>query len=119
MAADKLGRGLHHNVRSPLNGAGKNGRGTRIVDHQRHALFVGDTGEPFDIGNVELGIAQGFGVDGPGFLVNCPTQAIEIICIDKPDVNAEPGQSVVEEVVGFHRKEMWWRRSRLQSPPGS
>ena len=61
---------------------------------------MGNAGQLFDVGNVELGIAQGLGVDGPGFGVDGCPQAVKVIGIDKAYVDAEAGQGVVEEVVG-------------------
>ena len=83
VAADILGGRLDHDVGSPLDGAGKNwGRGG-VVDHQGHALLVGDAGQPLDVGDVELGIAQGLSVDSPGFGVDGSAQAVEVVGIDK------------------------------------
>ena len=78
----------------------KNRRSGGIVDHQRHALLVGDAGQSFNVGDVELGIAQGLGVESPGFLVDGRPQAVKVVGIDKAYVDAEPRQGVVEEVVG-------------------
>ena len=66
MPADKFRGRLHHNIGSPLDGPGKNRGGGGIVDHQRHALLVGDAGQGLNLGNVELGIAQRLGVEGLG-----------------------------------------------------
>ena len=57
-------------------------------------------GQSFDVGNVELGIAQGLGVDSPGFRVNGRPQAVKIVGIDKAYLDAHPRQGVVEKVVG-------------------
>ncbi len=76
------------------------GEAAGVVDHQRHALLVGDSGQLFHVGNVELGIAQGFGVDSPGLRVDGGAQAVKVIRIDKADGDAETRQGVVEEVVG-------------------
>ena len=76
------------------------GVAARVVDHQGHALLVGDAGQLFNVGNVELGIAQGFGVDGPGFRVDGCPQAVKVVGIDKAHGDAEARQGVVEEVVG-------------------
>ena len=100
VATDILGGRLDHDVGSPLDGPGQNrGRGS-IVDHEWHALLVGDVGQPFNVDDVELGIAHGLGVDGPRLLVDCGAQAVKIIRVDKADVDAQLRQGVVEEVVG-------------------
>ena len=81
-------------------GRAKDGGRGGIVDDQGHALLVSDAGQLLDVGNVELGIAQGLGVDGPGFRVDGSSQAVEVVGIGKAHLNAEPRQGVVEKVVG-------------------
>jgi hypothetical protein len=58
-----------------------------------------DGGELLNIGHVQLGVAQTFGVDGAGLRVDCSAQAIEVICIHKAHRDAEARQCVVEQVV--------------------
>jgi len=61
---------------------------------------VSNAGQSLNINDVELGIAQSLGVDGPGFAVDGRPQTVKVVGIDKADVDAEAGQSVVEEIVG-------------------
>ena len=46
------------------------GEARGVVDHQRQLVLVGDAGEGFDIGDVELGIAERLGVNGLGLFVD-------------------------------------------------
>ena len=66
VSAEELGRGVDHDVGSPLDGTDKRRRGAGVVDDERQAVFVRDGGELFDVGDVELGIAERLGVDGAG-----------------------------------------------------
>jgi hypothetical protein len=61
---------------------------------------VSDARQSLNVDNVELGIPQGFGVDGPGFAVDGRSQTVKVVGIDKADVDAEAGQRVVEKVLG-------------------
>ena len=61
---------------------------------------MGNGGELFDVGNVELGIAERLGVDGAGLGVDGGAQAVEVVGIDKAHGDAEARQRVVEQVVG-------------------
>ena len=63
-------------------------------------VLVGDGGELLDVDDVELGIAEGLGVDGAGLVVDGGAQAVEVVGIDEAHRDAEPRQRVVEEVVG-------------------
>ena len=63
-------------------------------------VLVGDGGELLDVGDVELGIAEGLGVDGAGFVVDGGAQAVEVVGVDKLDLDAQARQRVVEEIVG-------------------
>ncbi len=76
------------------------GDGGGVVDDEGQAVLVGDGGELVDVDDVELGVAEGLGVDGAGFGVDGGAQAGEVVGVDEADGDAELGQGVVEEVVG-------------------
>ena len=92
MAANKFRCRLNHDVGSPLEGTAQDRGSGGVVDHQGHALLVGNGGEPLDVGNVELGIAQGLGVDGSCFGVDGCLQAVKVIGIDKAYVMPRRGR---------------------------
>src|ERR1700678_4020331 len=100
MATDKFRGRLDHNVGPPLDRPAKNRRCGGIVDHQRHAMLVGDAGQFLNVGDVELGITQGLGVDSPRFLVNGGPQYVKVVGVDKADENAQARTAVVEDVLG-------------------
>ena len=64
VAAEELGGGVDDDVRTPLDGPHQRRRSAGVVDNQRQPVFMRDGGELFDVGDVELGIAERFGVDG-------------------------------------------------------
>ena len=70
VAAEKLGGRVDDDVGAPLDGPHQGRRWRGVVDNQRQTVLVGDGGELFDVGNVELRIAQRFGVDGAGLVVD-------------------------------------------------
>src|SRR5947209_18320611 len=83
-----------------FNGADQRGGGRGVVDYQGQAVLVRNGSECLDIGDVVLGVAETLGVDGAGFGVDGLAKAVEIVGIDEADVDAEPRQRVVEEIVG-------------------
>ena len=66
MATEELGCRIDDDVRSPLDRADQGRGGGGVVDNQRKAVFVGNGGKLLDVGDVELGIAESFGVDSAG-----------------------------------------------------
>ena len=100
VAAEELGGGVDHDVGAPLDGPHQRRRGAGVVDDQRQAVLVGDGGELLDVGHVELGIAERLGVDGAGLVVDGGANAVEVVGVDEADVDAQPRQRVVEQVVG-------------------
>ena len=70
VAAEELGGRVDDDVGALLDGADQRRRGGGVVDDEGQAVFVGDGGERFNVGDVELGIAEGLGVDGAGLLVD-------------------------------------------------
>jgi len=100
VAADKLGCGVDDDVGAVLDGADQHGGGGGVIDDQREAVLVGDGGELFDVGDVELGVAEGFGVDGSGFGVDGGADAVEVVGVGEAHGDALARQRVVEEVVG-------------------
>ena len=61
---------------------------------------MGDLRQSLDVGDIELGIAESFGVERFRLGVDRLADAVEVISIHEADGDAELGQRVVEEVVG-------------------
>ena len=71
-----------------------------VVHDQRDAGVVGDLGEGFEIRHVELGVADGFGVDRARLRGDGLAERVEILGIHEAHGAAQFGQGVVEELVG-------------------
>jgi hypothetical protein len=61
---------------------------------------MGDGGNTLQIGHIQLGIADGFGVDGLRFRCNRLFQSVQIVRFHEVDLNSQTGESIVVEVVG-------------------
>ena len=59
-----------------------------------------DGGELLDVGDVELGVAEGLGVEGASLGVDGGAQAVEVVGIGEANGDSQLGQRVVEEIVG-------------------
>ena len=64
------------------------------------AGLVGDRRHRRDIERVELGVADGLGVERLGGRLDRPAEVLRIGGVDEVDLQAETGQGVDEEVVG-------------------
>ena len=64
MAVHVLRGGVRHDVRTPLDGTAKHGRGERVVHDERHAVGVSGGGEALDVEDVESGVRDGLAEDG-------------------------------------------------------
>ena len=58
VAVDVLGRGMGDDVRTPLEGTAMDGRREGIVDHQRHAVRMGNLREALDIEHFHTRIGE-------------------------------------------------------------
>ena len=86
VAAEKLGGGVDDDVCAPLDGANQRRRSGGVVDDEGQAVFMGDGGELLDVGDVELGIAEGLGVDGAGLRIDSGAEAVEVVGVNEADV---------------------------------
>src|SRR5690242_1859190 len=66
MPTDKLGGGVDHDIRPPLNRTAQVGRGEGIVDNERGVVTVCDGGYGFNIKDVAARIANSFAEEGFG-----------------------------------------------------
>ena len=61
---------------------------------------MGDLGQRLDVRDIQLGVAQGLGVNGPRLVVDQRAQPVEVVRVDEFDGNSPLGKGVVKEVVG-------------------
>lgn len=52
-----------------------------------------------DVGNVAVGVAQSFDIDGPGVILNGIFNFVQIVNIDKDGSDAEIGKGVLQQVI--------------------
>lgn len=98
--ADELGGGVDDDVGAPFKRPEQIGRGKGIVDQQRDVMFLGN-GRYFLKGkDGDVRVAQRFAVDQLGILLDGRRKRRRICGVYKGDGNAQPGQSIVELVVG-------------------
>ena len=100
MSADELGGGVDDDIRAVLNGADEVGGAEGVVDHQGQAVPVGDDRHSVEVGDVAVGIAQGFNKEDLGVVLDRGLHLLQIVDIHKGGLHAAGGQGVGEEVVG-------------------
>ena len=63
-------------------------------------MLVGDRGERAEVGDIEAGIANGLDKDRLGAVIDPLAEALGIVALDEPDVDAEARECNLELVVG-------------------
>ena len=99
VTADELGCRVDHNVCAVLNGADQIRSPKGVVDHQRQAVLMGNGRNGVNVGDVRVGIAQRFQINGLGVGTNCPFHLGKIVSIHKGGFNAVLRQGVGQQVV--------------------
>jgi len=66
----------------------------RIVDHQRHAMAMGELGQGLDVADIARGIADGLGEDRLGVFVDQLLDRIGLVAVGKAGGDALPRQDV-------------------------
>ncbi len=100
VSAEEFCGRMDDDIRAPLDGIAKDGRGNRVIDDERQAMFMRDGREFFQVDHIELGIAEGFGIDGASAIIDGFAQSVVVVGFDEADFDAELGQGVVEQIVG-------------------
>jgi hypothetical protein len=100
MPTEVLGRGVHHDVRAPIERPAEIRRRNRIVDDQRNARFVRDPGERLDVDDVQQRVAERLRVKqlGPAALYGAP-KVLRIDRIDERALDAKLGQVDLQQGV--------------------
>ncbi len=98
VAADILGRRMHHVVGAERQGFRADRAGKRAVDREAGASLVGDLRRRFDVGQPQERIAGRIDEDQLGLVRGRPGQCIEVRCVDLADLDAHAGQGVVGEL---------------------
>ena len=101
MASDPFRGAFHHHIGAMLDRAQQGSAGPEgVVDDQRNASLLGESGEALEVGDVEAGIAHRLDIDPFGLVVDLCGEALHVIAIGEPDVDAQAGKLHLELVVG-------------------
>ena len=98
MASDIFGGGCDDDVGAVLDWTDE-ANPDRIIDNEGHAGFVGDASQGGKVRDVELGVADGFGVDRPGARGDGFAESGEVLRIHEVHGASQLRQSVMEELV--------------------
>ena len=100
MAAQILGRRVHHDV-SPQGQRTRQARGgVGVVDHDLGAGAMGDPRDRRDVDQTHVRIGRGLEVDDPGLLRDDGRQGFGPGHVDLLHRHAEPGQAIAQESEG-------------------
>ena len=97
--AEVFGGGGDDDVHAVVKGAHQSDA-DGVVHDQRYAGSVGDLGKRGEVGDVQLGIADGLGEDRPGLRADGLTECLGVAGIDELHRAAELGEGVVEKLIG-------------------
>ncbi len=101
VAAEELGCRVHDDVGAPLERTDEVGRGDGVVDHERNAGLVGDTGDHLDVEDRVLRVADGLAVEELGVGADRSLPGLGIVGVfDERGLDPELGEGVVQQVVG-------------------
>ena len=99
MTADELGGGVHHDVRAVLDGPDQVGGAEGVVDDQRQAVLVGNGGYGIDVGDIRIGVAQGFQIDRLGVGLDGGLHLGKVMGVHKGGGDAVLRQGVRQQIV--------------------
>lgn len=84
MATDPLGAGRRHNIGTLLDRLGQvSAHAKGVVDDERNASVVADIGNGFDIGHIELRVADRLNVHGPRLVVDQISNTLRVVSLDE------------------------------------
>ena len=96
MAAHPFRERVDDDVRAVVQRAGEVGRAECGVHHERDAVFVGDGGDGFDVGDIQAGVADGFAEEELGFRRDGFCEVLRVLRVNEADLDPELGEDVVE-----------------------
>ena len=99
MAPKKFCSGMYHNIRSVLDGTDEIRCAEGIVHNKRNAMSVGKGRQRVDIGDVAVGISQGFDVDRPCIFLDRSLHLVKIMDIHKRGRDPKAGKRMLHQVV--------------------
>jgi hypothetical protein len=100
VSADKLRQRVHRDVGSVLERIEERRRGDGVIDDQRQPVLVGHGRDALEVIDVALGVADGFGVEQAGVLIDGLFKVGRVAGIHEPSLDAEALQRHRELRVG-------------------
>ena len=85
-------------ARAVLDGPDQVGGAEGVVDDQGQAMLVGNGGDGVNIGDVGVGVAQGFQIDGLGIGQDGSFHLGKVMGVHESSGNTELGKGVGQEV---------------------
>ena len=98
MTADELGGGVHHDIRAVLDGSDQVRRAEGVVDHEGQTVLVGDLRERVDVGNIAVGVAEGFYINRLGVRLDRRLDFIKVVNIYEGGVDAVERKRMRQQV---------------------
>ena len=98
VAADKLGGGMHHDIRAVLNRPDQIRRTEGVVNHQRKPVPVGNLRNRVNVRNVAVRIPQRLQVNRPGILPDRLFHFLQVVGVHKGGFNAVLRQRMRQQV---------------------
>ena len=97
--ADIFGGGSGQNIHAVIERP-DNANADGIIHHQRNPGIMGNLGQSFEIRDIQLGIADSFGINGAGMSIDGFLKLIQILRIDEFYRPAQFGESIMEKLIG-------------------
>jgi len=97
--ADKFGSRIDDDIRTEIKGP-ENIRRNRIIKNKHNAMFVRNCRNTFQVGYIQLRIADGFSVNSFSLRRNGSLQRLQIIGFNKVHLDAQAGKSVMKQRIG-------------------
>ena len=91
---------MDDDIDAPFKRAVEHRRQAGVVDDDRHADLAGDRGDLFEREDVQRRIAEALAIERLGVRTDGPAERVGILGVDERHLDADPGQRVVEEIVG-------------------
>ena len=98
VAADVFRGTVDHDVSAMSQGIQQIGTRKGIVHNKRHPGLLGDGADGLEVWQVQLGIAQSLGIEGPGAGSDGLPEGLGITAVDKGGLDAQAGKGILEDV---------------------
>ena len=98
VTADKLGRGMHHDVGPVFDRANQVRRTEGVVDDQRDLVLVGDCRDGVDIRDVGMRVAERLDKDELRVALDGRLDTLEVVRVNERGLDAESAERMLQQV---------------------